>query len=218
MKEELNLLGNVYGRLTVFEYAGKNKHGSYLWKCKCSCGNETTVISSSLRKGATKSCGCLSKEILSQINSKHSMRSSRFYRIWSGIKKRCDNQNSKEFMNYGGRGITYQSNWKDFVNFKQDMYDAYLEHCKQFGEDNTSIDRKDNSKGYSKKNCKWSTVKEQQRNTRYNKYLIIDGEKILLSDAAVKYGIDRSTLGKRLKSGWNHKKAIVPPKNKESVK
>lgn len=61
-------------------------------------------------------------------------------------------------------------------------------------------------------------MKEQQRNTRYNKYLIIDGEKILLSDAAVKYGIDRSTLGKRLKSGWNHKKAIVPPKNKESVK
>lgn len=49
--------GNVYGKLTVLEYAGNRK-----WKCKCECGNITLVYGKDLRIGKTKSCGCLRKE------------------------------------------------------------------------------------------------------------------------------------------------------------
>jgi hypothetical protein len=54
--------GLKYGRLTVIERAGKNKHKHTLWRCGCECGNTCIVIGSHLRTGNTKSCGCLSDE------------------------------------------------------------------------------------------------------------------------------------------------------------
>ena len=47
----------VYGKLTVLEYAGKNKHGLNMWKCRCECGNIVNVVGSALRNHHTKSCG-----------------------------------------------------------------------------------------------------------------------------------------------------------------
>ena len=58
---KINEMGNHYGKLTVLKEAGKNKKGDILWFCKCDCGNEAIVSGSSLRKGNTKSCGCLRK-------------------------------------------------------------------------------------------------------------------------------------------------------------
>jgi len=56
----INEIGNRYGRLVVLERKGSNiKSGLAMWKCLCDCGNEITVRGSSLRCGATKSCGCL---------------------------------------------------------------------------------------------------------------------------------------------------------------
>lgn len=52
-------IGNCYGKLTVIEYAGKNKDHRTLWKCKCACGNECVVSGKNLRNGNTKSCGCI---------------------------------------------------------------------------------------------------------------------------------------------------------------
>ena len=52
------LVGHTFGRLTVIERAGSDKHQKALWLCKCSCGNEVTVPSGSLTSGQTLSCGC----------------------------------------------------------------------------------------------------------------------------------------------------------------
>lgn len=60
--------GNVYERLKVLGFAGKNKRGKYIWRCECVCGNITNVRGSSLRAGFTKSCGCLRKEIVTKSN------------------------------------------------------------------------------------------------------------------------------------------------------
>lgn len=54
-----DLVGRRFGRLTVMERAGTNKHRQALWKCACSCGNETILSTSTLKSGGTKSCGCL---------------------------------------------------------------------------------------------------------------------------------------------------------------
>lgn len=60
MKRE-KLEGKTFGRLRVKEYVGKSK---YL--CECECGNEKIIRADHLRSGATKSCGCLNKELSSQ--------------------------------------------------------------------------------------------------------------------------------------------------------
>ena len=68
--------GNVYGRLTVVELYDRKKDifactspGAY-WVCRCECGNEVIVYSGSLRKGHTRSCGCLRSELASKRFSK----------------------------------------------------------------------------------------------------------------------------------------------------
>ena len=66
MGKLINLVGRKFGRLTVLKCAGKNKHGYYLWLCKCGCGNEKIISGHSLKQGRTKSCGCWKKELLFQ--------------------------------------------------------------------------------------------------------------------------------------------------------
>lgn len=63
-----NLKGERFGRLIAIDYVGKNKSKNSMWVCKCDCGNITKpIINSSLIKGRTKSCGCLEKENLNNI-------------------------------------------------------------------------------------------------------------------------------------------------------
>lgn len=56
------LQGRVFGRLKVVALAGKDKHGTSLWRCRCECGNEKVVSRSRLKDGRVKSCGCLMRE------------------------------------------------------------------------------------------------------------------------------------------------------------
>ncbi len=56
------LVGQTFGRLKVEFEVGKDKRCERLWRCKCECGKETIVPTSSLTKGNTKSCGCLIHE------------------------------------------------------------------------------------------------------------------------------------------------------------
>jgi hypothetical protein len=52
-----NIEGNVFGKLTVINYVGLNKHGQAMWECLCECGNKSIVSCSSLTSGNTLSCG-----------------------------------------------------------------------------------------------------------------------------------------------------------------
>lgn len=60
MKRE-DLTGRKFNMLTVIGLAGVNSDRSLSWKCLCDCGQITTVKASDLRKGHTKSCGCLQR-------------------------------------------------------------------------------------------------------------------------------------------------------------
>lgn len=72
MGKMIDITGNVYGKLTVLECAGKLDNRRYYWKCKCECGNEITVLGTSLRGGNTKSCGCGKYDGLKNYNLQQS--------------------------------------------------------------------------------------------------------------------------------------------------
>lgn len=56
-----DLVGQVFGKLTVLEDSGERKNRRVLWDCKCECGNIVRINGKYLLSGDTKSCGCYSK-------------------------------------------------------------------------------------------------------------------------------------------------------------
>lgn len=78
-----NLIGQKFGRLTVLELTDKKKAKHWLWKCKCDCGNICYVLASNLKRGNTKSCGCIFKESVFQNgkNQKEDIADKRFGKL-----------------------------------------------------------------------------------------------------------------------------------------
>lgn len=164
-KRAKNLTGKSFGRLTAVEYAGLNSSRKSQWLCVCACGAEKLIRQRELLSGATKSCGCLQREMASKRapennskNAKHSLSQSPEYRIWNAMKQRCNNANDKNFKDYGGRGIFVCDAWNDFSSFIADMGRRPAKHL--------TIDRIDNDDGYYKENCRWATRKTQRANQR----------------------------------------------------
>lgn len=71
MSKPMNLIGQKFGRLTVIKRADNDKYGHTQWLCQCECGNQKVIAGSSLKKGLTKSCGCLAKETKDKYNLEH---------------------------------------------------------------------------------------------------------------------------------------------------
>jgi len=57
-----DLTGKRFGKLTAIEPLKERKNKRIVWKCKCDCGNYTKVLSTYLKNGDTKSCGCIKNE------------------------------------------------------------------------------------------------------------------------------------------------------------
>ena len=136
------------------------------------------------------------------VGSSKSGKIPRFYTIWAMMKQRCFNKNHIHYKRYGGAGITVCDKWIKFVGFRDDMYKSYLEHCKEFGEKETSIDRIDGTGNYELSNCRWATRKEQANNTKRNHFLTNNTDKLTVSQWAEKLRIPAGRIYGRLKSGW----------------
>lgn len=142
------------------------------------------------------------RAVLTPSKKRHGKCNTRTYQIWSGMKKRCDNPKHNCYSLYGGRGITYDPAWSDFVVFLRDMGEAPDDH---------SLDRIDNDGNYTKSNCRWSTNQEQARNRSSNVRLTIHGETKTCAEWSKVSGISRSTISRRLKRGWDAEEAVFTP-------
>lgn len=194
MGKQVNLVGQTFGRLTVLEkHPELTKHGKVLWKCRCSCGTSVEVIRNTgdLTSGNTSSCGCIRKEKLAAMATKHGLRHVPEYNTWMNIIRRCYNYNSKDYKNYGGRGIVVSEEWRNsFEAFYRDMGPKpSSEH---------SIEREDNNQNYCKENCYWATKIEQANNTRANAFYEVNGEKLTIAEIARKFSLSPYTLRIRL--------------------
>lgn len=147
--------GEVYGHLTVLADAIQPKGKARKVTVQCVCGNTKDVFATSLRCGDTTSCGCKSKD----ASTTHGLTNTPLYRTWANMKARCDNPNAQYYSEYGGRGIGYCDEWKDFQTF----YDWAL--ANDYAQDLT-LDREDNNAGYSPSNCRFVSRHVQQANRR----------------------------------------------------
>lgn len=146
--------GRKYNRWTVLHRAENDEWQCAQFLCRCDCGTERVVLASTLRRGTSKSCGCLQKEATLARITKHGMHQSRTYHIWEDMIQRTTNPNVPNTKDYLGRGITVCNRWRDFKNFLDDMGVC---------PDDLTIHRLDNDAGYFPGNCKWATKDEQSR-------------------------------------------------------
>lgn len=191
------LTGQQFGRLTVIERHG-TQCGNVTWLCSCSCGGQKVATGHNLRSGDTTSCGCVHREGLVARLTTHGMKGTRVYSVWEGMKKRCRSPSNE---NYGGRGIVYDERWESFESFYSDMGDPpSAAH---------TLERRDNDLGYSKSNCRWATMAEQNLNKRSNDLIEFQGQTKPLTTWARERGINPSTLRTRIhRRGWTVEEAF----------
>jgi len=137
----------------------------------------------------------------------HGMSKSSFYTRYMTMVARTTNPNSQKYPNYGARGIKCE--WDSFERFKDDMYESYLAHLTEHGEQNTSIERIDNDRNYSKENCRWATYREQASNTRKTKLITHNGKTHSESEWSRIMGIKRTTIAWRLKAGYSVEETLT---------
>lgn len=191
-----NIEGVRRGKLVAVSFTGKsNRTHCRLWNARCDCGADVVVPVAGFIRGGYKSCGCGTIEFRRKHLQTHGQSGTRPYRIWCNMLTRCTNVNTPNYARYGARGIRVCDSWlQSFEDFWEDMGEGYAEHLQ--------LDRKNNNGPYSPANCKWSTRKEQTRNTRHNRYVTTPWGELIVKDAAKRIGIARSTLEYRLAQKW----------------
>lgn len=200
------MTGMKCGRLIVTKRAETARgHGKEAWwEARCSCGNKTIVRGSSLRKGSTRSCGCLQTEMRPTLNLRHGHAGkarSPEYVIWVGIIARCTNPNCKDFKRYGGRGIGLYGPWrKDF--------EVFLRAVGRKPGPGYQLDRINNNRGYVPGNVRWVLPLQQQRNRRNLRFLTFRKQTKCLSAWAESLGLSDSGLANRLKH-WTKERAFT---------
>lgn len=125
------------------------------------------------------------------------------YGCWRNMLSRCRNKNYFRYKDYGGRGITVCDKWLQFSGFLEDMGEK---------PNNLSLDRIDNNKGYYKENCRWTTQKEQMKNTRANVHIFFKGNDYILNDLSKKIGISPEAIKRRYARGKQVNERIENPK------
>ena len=151
MGKAIDLIGQKYSRLTVQNRA-PNVGAGAAWHCLCDCGKKTIVKSNNLRRGYTKSCGCLGKEVARQGHNHglprgkiiHGMSNTRLYSIWRSMRAR-----SKRRVVSGEQCHVHEP-WLDFVTFKDwAMSNGYT--------NTVYLCRKNDTGDYAPDNVRWGT-------------------------------------------------------------
>lgn len=197
MTAALDLTGKTFGRLRAVARAANGPRGQARWKCECLCGKSSEVASSSLRRGFTKSCGCLMREVRESGDStrKHGMRHSKEYEAWRHMRSRCTKTYDISYPRYGARGIKVCARWME-------SFEAFLEDVGPSPSPRHSIERLDSDGDYEPNNCTWATLEQQARNKRNTRYVEFGGQRKCLADWCDEFNVRYPVVASRLDRGW----------------
>lgn len=199
----IDITGVKCGRWTVLSRAENTKQGQAQWLCRCECGTEKVLKSIIIRREISKSCGCLKLEVLVKRSTKHGHATGGItptYHTWASMVARCTNSNSREWKNYGGRGISVCERWMTFANFLADMGEK---------PEGLSLDRFPDMNGnYELGNCRWASDTQQARNKRNNRLLSYKGDIKSLAEWAEILGVNRLYIHNRLRRGMTVEQAF----------
>lgn len=216
--------GDVFSRLTVRSEAepriGSGGKPARRWRCECECRNWKEVSEHSLLYGNTRSCGCLRTEELTRRHTVHGNskkgRLTPEYVAWTGMKARCRNPKASHYDYYGGRGVTVCDRWLRGEGGRSG-FQCFLDDMGPKPSPTHSLDRIDpESKQYGPGLCRWATVKDQRANRRNTIWVALDGERVCLSEAARRNGLDPKIAVGRRARGWPESEWLlpVPPKSR----
>jgi hypothetical protein len=177
--------------------------GRRWWRTKDLSGQKFghLTLSGDFTKGA-KVCGhkCPHRK----PHKTHGMSSHPAYAVWRSMCDRCRLPSHQAWHNYGARGITVCKKWEaSFSAFWEDMGASYQQGL--------TLERLDNSKGYSKKNCAWVTSREQGNNRRVNTRIQTPWGELTVAQASRRSGINVTTLLYRIEVGVPPSKMFVKP-------
>lgn len=126
------------------------------------------------------------------------------YEAWRSMIARCENPKLKNYKDYGGRGIKIHPEWRaSFLAFFRDVGKRPSA--------NKSLDRINNDGNYEPGNVRWATAKQQQRNRRTSRVLVVNGESATVAEWAERNGLGLSTVKERLRRGWSPERAVATP-------
>jgi hypothetical protein len=179
---------------------------------KCVCGTEKSLFKTNVNQGFTKSCGCYNKKAVVNRQTTHGLTNHPLNGVWYKMHDRCYNSNIESFKNYGARGIFICDEWKsDFLAFfKWAMENGWKKGL--------TIERIDNDKEYSPKNCKIDTRKAQANNRRSNTVLLFQGIERTISQWSDMINIKARIISNRLFCGWSVEEALTRPPRKSPIK
>lgn len=201
--DKYDLSGKQFGFWTVLhkDEPHPGKRNSF-WVCQCKCGEIRTINRSTLVNGQSKSCGCWDSPNKKGINQIHGMSRTRLYHEWVSMRNRCKNPNDKSASSYYLKGISVCKEWNsDFSAFRDwALSNGYS--------DSLTIDRIDNSKGYSPDNCRWVSMAEQQQNRTNNVYVEYNGKQWCLRTLCTEIGFPYKLAHRRYKRAKTSGKTI----------
>ena len=193
-----NLIGKIFGRLTVLSIVNSlSKKHSYL-NCICICGTEKKIRKDHLISGKILSCGCFMIECIKERTTIHggsaANKRTPEYMSWRAMIQRINSKSYHARHTYKGKNISICKRWrKSFPNFLSDMG---LKPTRSH-----TLDRFPNKNGdYKPSNCRWATIKEQQNNRTNNRHLTYKGSTKSISEWATFFDVTHSTLSRHLKS------------------
>jgi hypothetical protein len=203
-------IGQQFGRLLItgVEIIKRNGKSNSIATAVCECGNTKQYFLSSIKSGATKSCGCLNMEKSSNsrryINIIHGFSRHPLYIVWRGILRRCYSESHKHYKSYGGRGVKVCDEWRnDFMTF----YNWALANGWQKG---LQIDKdiKGDGKLYSPETCVFVTNTVNGRKKRNSVLIGYNGETKALSEWCELLGMKYTTIRRRLRLGMKPDEAF----------
>jgi hypothetical protein len=177
--------GQRFDKLVAVRIHDINKPRQKSWVFACDCGGERIAVAAQVKQwvknNGKANCGCVPRKTTKTHGHSVGLKTTKEYRTWLSIKRRCSKESQQYYHVYGGRGIKVCDEWlHSYETFLSDMGKC---------PDGYSLERIDCNGNYSKENCCWIPLSEQARNTRRNIYFDYFGATVTQEDVIRLLGV-----------------------------